>query len=411
LSAENYQWKSANETLSCNSGKLFVSNRDPSHPSLVLGADSSDKLWRDRQRGVLFGGFSTIAPGSWIEIYGSNLAVDSRSWTGSDFTGVNAPTSLDGTQVTIGGQFAFIDYISPGQVNAQVPSNVATGSQQVIVTTSLGSSAPYNILVNATQPGLLKLPAAGVVYAEALFSDGVTFVLPPGALGWAASRRAQPGDTITFYGIGFGPVIPNVAAGQIVQQDNTLALPFQVRFGTTQAAVTYAGLAPGAVGSYQINVVVPSVPSSDSVPLTFTLGGVAGTQTLYTSVQNGSLAPEVLSLSLATSVAVGGTTQGGVGLSYPAPTGGAVVALSSSATAFATVPVTVTIPAGSYSAFFTVTPGVVTMSQSVTITALYGGEMAQQTLTVIAGGCGGGIGFCPALAGGLVEATSKARLR
>ena len=42
-----------------------------------------------------------------------------------------------------------------------------------------------------------------------------------------------------------------------------------------------------------------------------------------------------------------------------------------------------------------VTPGAVTTSQSVTIPASYGGEMAQQTLTVLAGGCGGGIGFCP----------------
>jgi uncharacterized protein (TIGR03437 family) len=60
-----------------------------------------------------FGAFTSIAPGSWIEIYGSNLAIDSRSWAGSDFNGVNAPTSLDGTKVTIEGQSAFIDYISP----------------------------------------------------------------------------------------------------------------------------------------------------------------------------------------------------------------------------------------------------------------------------------------------------------
>ena len=78
-----------------------------------------------------FGGFSAISPGSWIEIYGSNLAPDTRSWNGSDFNGVNAPTKLDGTIVTIGGQLAFIDFISPVQVNALVPSNVGTGPQQL----------------------------------------------------------------------------------------------------------------------------------------------------------------------------------------------------------------------------------------------------------------------------------------
>src|SRR4029077_6613726 len=71
-----------------------------------------------------FGQFASVAPGSWIEIYGSNLASGTRSWSTADFNGISAPTSLDGTKVTIGGQAAFIDYISPSQVNAQVPSNI-----------------------------------------------------------------------------------------------------------------------------------------------------------------------------------------------------------------------------------------------------------------------------------------------
>jgi len=243
-----------------------------------------------------FGRFTSIAPGSWIEIYGSNLAADTRPWAGSDFNGVNAPTSLDGTSVMIGGQAAFIDYISSGQVNAQVPSNVGPGSQQVIVTTASGASSPYAITVNATQPGLLapsSFNIGGKQYAAALFSDGVTYILPPGSIPGVTSRRAQPGDTITLYGIGFGAVVPNIPAGQIVQQVNTLAAPFQLNFGTTQASVTYDGLAPNAVGLHQFNVVVPSIPSSDTVPLTFTLGGVAGTQTLYIAVQNGTTAVAV----------------------------------------------------------------------------------------------------------------------
>ena len=50
--------------------------------------------------------------------------------------------------------------------------------------------------------------------------------------------------------------------------------------------MSYAGFAPGYVGLYQINVVVPNVAASDSVPLTFTLGGVAGPQNLFIAVQN-----------------------------------------------------------------------------------------------------------------------------
>jgi trimeric autotransporter adhesin len=65
-----------------------------------------------------FGEFTSVAPGSWIEIYGANLAVGTQSWTVSDFNGVNAPTSLAGTSVAIGGQAAFIDYISPGIISS-----------------------------------------------------------------------------------------------------------------------------------------------------------------------------------------------------------------------------------------------------------------------------------------------------
>jgi uncharacterized protein (TIGR03437 family) len=236
-----------------------------------------------------FGAFASIAPGSWIEIYGANLAASSRLWTGADFNGVNAPTSLDGTKVTIGGQSAFIDYISPTQVNAQVPSNAGTGLQPVIVTTTAGANAPYTIMVNAAQPGFLapsSFSIGGKQYVVALFSDGVTFVLPPGAIAGVPSRRAKPGDSISFYGIGFGSVTPNIPAGQVVQQTNALAAALHILFGQTEAAVGYDGLAPNAVGLYQFNVVVPIVAASDTVPLTFTLAGVAGTQTLYIAVQN-----------------------------------------------------------------------------------------------------------------------------
>src|ERR1019366_4415540 len=106
-----------------------------------------------------FGGFSAVSPGTWIEIHGSNLAAHARYWTVADFHGAQAPTSLDGTAVTIGGQPAFISYISPTQINAQVPSNVGLGPQDVRVTTSAGASDPQTITVNLVQRGLLA-PAA-----------------------------------------------------------------------------------------------------------------------------------------------------------------------------------------------------------------------------------------------------------
>ena len=119
----------------------------------------------------------------------------------------------------------------------------------------------------------------------ALSPDGVTYVLPPNAIPGVASRRAKTGDTIILYGVGFGAVTPNISAGQIVQQSNTLAAPFQISLGTARATTSFSGLAPNVVGLYQFNVIVPTVVANDALPVTFTLGGAAGVQTLFTAVE------------------------------------------------------------------------------------------------------------------------------
>lgn len=261
-----------------DSGNNVIRLLTPNGPSVAGGGVVSASA---------FGAFPSIAPGSWIEIYGTNLATNVRSWSSADFNGNTAPTSLDNNSVTIGGQAAFLDYISGGQINAQVPSNVGTGQQQLVVRNSDGGSATYNVNVNATQPGLFAPPQFllnGKQYAGALFNDGATYVLPPGAVTGITSKRASVGNTITFYGVGFGAVTPNIPAGQIVTQSNTLP-GFQMQIGGATAAIQFAGLAPNAIGLYQFNVVVPAVTASDSVPVTFTLGGSSGTQTLYIAVQ------------------------------------------------------------------------------------------------------------------------------
>lgn len=232
-----------------------------------------------------FGEFAAAAPGAWIEIYGTNLATDTRGWTLADFSGINAPTSLDGTHVTIAGQQAFVDYISSGQVNALIPSNVPTGTQQLTVTTPAGTTAPYSLTINAVEPGLLAPPnfnVSGTQYVVAQYADG-TYVLPTGAVSGLTSRPAKPGDIIVIYGVGFGPVTPDIPAGQLVGEANSLASDFHIFIGGQECQVQYDGLAPNYTGLYQLNIVVSS-GLAGAVPLTFTVGGVAGTQTLYVAI-------------------------------------------------------------------------------------------------------------------------------
>lgn len=237
-----------------------------------------------------FGAFQAVAPGTWIEIYGSNLANSVRGWAAADFTGGTAPTALDKTTVTIGGQSAYIDYVSGGQVNALVPSNVAAGSQPLVVGSGTGTGDQRTVTVNTAQPGLLAPPSFkvnGTQYVAALYPDNTTFVAPAGAIAGATSRAAKPGDTIVIYGVGFGQVNPDTPAGRPAPANTSLVAPLRVFFGQTEATtVQYKGLSPGSYGLYQFNVVVPNVPANAATPLTFQLGGVSGSQTLYTAVQN-----------------------------------------------------------------------------------------------------------------------------
>ena len=235
-----------------------------------------------------FGGFTAIAPGSWIEIYGSNLAPDARAWTGADFSNGVGPTTLDGVTVSVGGAPAFIDYISPGQIDALVPSNAPTGVQQLTVTTANGTSAGFGITVNQTEPGLLapaSFTVSGKQYVGALLPDG-TFALPAGAISGVASRPSMVGEILTIYGVGFGPVTGGLTAGTLVTQLNSLTTPIQFLFGATPATVSYYGLAPSFTGLYQFDVVVPSVTTNSAEPISITLGGAKGSQTLYIAVQN-----------------------------------------------------------------------------------------------------------------------------
>jgi uncharacterized protein (TIGR03437 family) len=276
-----------------SSGRVYISDSQNNVVRLLTPAASNPGRPSISAGGVIsassYGAFTSIAPGGWIEIYGSNLAAHSRTWAASDFTGNNAPTSLDGTTVTIGGQNAFVEFISSGQVNAQVPSGISTGSQKVVVATGAGASTALSINVNSTEPGVFAPPQfkiGGIQYAGALFPDGKTYVLPVGAISGITSRPAKPGDTITLYGVAFGPVSPDSPAGMIVSGNNTLVTPVAITIGGLTASLGYQGLAPDAVGLYQFNVVVPNVAAGAAVPLTVTVGGTAIPQSLNIAVGN-----------------------------------------------------------------------------------------------------------------------------
>jgi peptidyl-prolyl cis-trans isomerase A (cyclophilin A) len=231
-----------------------------------------------------FGGFQSAAPGSFIEIYGSNLAGEvSRGWETRDFVANNAPTTLEGVSVTVDGRATFVNYVSPTQVNVQLPAGVRPGGTVPVVVTSNGqASAPAMIAIKTQSAGILA-PASFKVgdkqFVVATHGAGGAFV--------SSTAPAVPGETLVFYGIGFGVVNPasTAIAGRVINGPNTLASPVQFKFGGRTGQVAFAGLVQGLVGVYQFNVVVPSDVAAGDVPLEVMLNNESLSQSLYIPVQ------------------------------------------------------------------------------------------------------------------------------
>ncbi len=248
-----------------------------------------------------YGGYAYFASGTWLEIKGTNLAdpADPRltattnpgQWTSGDFTGSNAPTSLDGVSVSINGKPAYVWYLSTGQLNVQAPEDTATGNVAITVTNCNATSSPIMFARRALAPGFLaptNYTANGTQYMVATFQTGGAYVLntATGAAFGLTSRPAKPGDGIILYGIGFGDVTPSILPGVIAGASNTLVNPVTITFGSTKASIVYQGLAGGFVGLYEFYVTVPTGLANGDYQINVTQNGTTVPQTMSLTVHN-----------------------------------------------------------------------------------------------------------------------------
>ena len=189
--------------------------------------------------------------GSWASIFGVNLAGSTRSWASADFKGNSLPLALDGVSVKIGGQAAAVAYISPTQINVQIPAGLAAGAVTIEVVRNGQSSGPALGEVRTAAPALFTYNGP---YAAAVFTDGTL----------VGTRPARPGDRVSLYGSNF----ESAAAGSVIRAAVPLAALPAVKVGGAAAKVEYAGLT--GAGLYQVNIVVPDVPNGDqAVDLTY----------------------------------------------------------------------------------------------------------------------------------------------
>jgi uncharacterized protein (TIGR03437 family) len=219
--------------------------------------------------GASYAGTGEISPGSWTAIFGDQIADSKQIFDGTPF-----PQSLQGTQVTLGGQPLPIYFVNETQVNALIPSalNPNTRFQLQIVRHSNTPSVPVDVTVADLQPGLYSLAQNGQGQGAVLLANTGTIAGPTTL---SNARPVKRGDFIQIYGTGLGPVTNTPADGTpaLASPLSLMKLTPQVSIGGAQATVVFAGLAPGNVGLYQINAEVPaSASTGDAVPLSVSVG-------------------------------------------------------------------------------------------------------------------------------------------
>jgi len=223
----------------------------------------------------------TIAPNTWVEIHGTNLAPtgDTRLWQGSDFKNNQLPVQLDTVTATVNGRSAFVEYISPTQVNILTPPDAMQGSVQVLMSSGGVNSAPFTVQAQALAPAFFTF--SGGPYVAAEHTDGS--YLGPASLFPGVTTPAKPGETVVLFGSGFGPTAPAVVSGSPVQNGVLTTTPVII-IGGIAATVQYGGLV--VPGEFQFNVIVPlGVPDGDAT-VTAVFNGLTSQSNLRLAVQH-----------------------------------------------------------------------------------------------------------------------------
>lgn len=201
------------------------------------------------------GGASLLAPGSLVSVFGERLSNSTEQ-----ATTLPLPTTLGGVSVLVNGIPAPLLFVSPGQVNLQIPWEITTNAVSLVA--SVGGVAGNAISANIG-------PYSPGVFAVVHNADG-SLVTP--------DKPVVAGEFLLIFANGLGPVDPpeNGATGRPAPASplaSTREAPV-VTIGGARGEVLFSGLTPGFVGLYQINLRVPTgIPAGSGTPLVVSVGG------------------------------------------------------------------------------------------------------------------------------------------
>jgi len=207
-----------------------------------------------------------LAPGSIASAFGNFLVTAQAGYTGSP-----VPTSLLGLSLPINaGTLAPLFFVSNGQVNFQVPWELSGQTQTILAGTLNGTTGAAQTVSLA--------PFAPAIFATNGQGMGQGAILDSSYNLVDSTHPAAAGSTyVSIYCTGLGPVTNRPVTGAPALVDPlswTTAVPTVTIGGAPADTVTFYGLAPGYVGLYQVNALVPAAAANgNAVPVTIMIGG------------------------------------------------------------------------------------------------------------------------------------------
>jgi uncharacterized protein (TIGR03437 family) len=196
--------------------------------------------------------------------HGSRFGVE-LSTTPAAAQSLPLPTTLAGARIQVNGIDAPLLFVSPKQINFQVPFETPEGSVSVGAILGGQQSPAEPATVARFAPELFVNPATGLPLAQR-HSDGALI---------NAQTLAKPGDVLILYVTGIGVLNNPPATGAPATDDplSSATVTPTVTVGGVAASVSFAGLAPGFVGLGQINIKLPAgLPQGNSLPLVVRFG-------------------------------------------------------------------------------------------------------------------------------------------
>jgi uncharacterized protein (TIGR03437 family) len=230
---------------------VLIAIRTPAAPSAAANAAS-------------FLQATALSPGALFSLFGTNLARQTVL-----ASSLPLPQQMGGATVKVNGIEAPLHFVSPFQINAQVPFEVSPGTAEITVALDGAEGSSLSVPVNPAGPGMFTRSLDG--QGPGIFLHGSNFTLV------TESSPARPGEVILIYGTGFGSVVPSVPSGAAAPGDPLANVTgtVTVQIGGRDAPVSFAGLAPGFVGLYQLNVRIPPETSpASNVPVVVSIAGV-----------------------------------------------------------------------------------------------------------------------------------------